>query len=71
MADDVDALIELGCDLYDERRFAEAEKCFHLASDLGSPEGAFDLGNALSAQARWTDAVSAYQLALERGESAA
>lgn len=67
--DDVDELVDLGCDLADADRHAEAEDCFRRARDLGSAVAAFDLGNTLAAQQRWDEAVHAYERAIEGGET--
>ena len=66
---DVDALLDLGCDLFDAGRLKDAETCFRRASNLGSPEGAFDLANTLARQDRYEDAIVAFELALTRGET--
>jgi tetratricopeptide (TPR) repeat protein len=65
--DDVDELVDLGCDLADADRHSDAEGCFRRAASLGSAVAAFDLGNALAAQRRWEEAVPEYQRALEGG----
>ena len=65
---DVDALIDLGCDLADAGRQTDAEWCFRRAADLGDTVASFNLGNALAAQQRWEEAVAAYELALAGGE---
>lgn len=67
-SDDVDALIDLGCDLADAGRQRDAEECFRRAFELGDSMGAFNLGNALAAQQRWPEAVDAYEAALVGGE---
>src|ERR1700712_4147753 len=68
-SEDVDALIDLGCDLADAGRQTDAERCFRRAAELGDTVGAFNLGNALAAQQRWTEAVDAYEVALRGGEA--
>jgi len=68
-SDDVYALIDLGCDLADVGRQADAEWCFRRAADLGDTVGAFNLGNALAAQQRFTEAVDAYEVAVAGGEA--
>ena len=67
-SEDVDALIDLGCDLADAGRQTDAEWCFRRASDMGDTVASFNLGNALAAQQRWEEAVAAYELALAGGE---
>lgn len=66
---DVDDLVDLGCDLADVDRQADAERCFQRASDLGDGVAAFNLGTSLAAQARWVEAAAAYELAISRGEN--
>ena len=56
-SEDVDALIDLGCDLAEAGRQRDAEDCFRRAADLGDPVAWFDLGNALAAQGRGEEAV--------------
>ncbi len=58
-SEDTDALIDLGCDLADAGRHAEAEECFRRAAEAGDTVGSFNLGNALAAQGRWQEAVDA------------
>ncbi len=65
---DPDALIDLGCDLADAGRHADAEGCFRRAADAGDTVASFNLGNALAAQGRWDEAVDAYEVALSAGE---
>ena len=67
-SDDVYALIDLGCDLADVGRQADAEWCFRRAADLGDSVASFNLGNALAAQQRFPEAVEAYEVALAAGE---
>ncbi|MDF8266463.1 tetratricopeptide repeat protein [Luteipulveratus flavus] len=66
---DVGVLLDLGCDLFDAGRIEDAETCFRRASGLGSPEGAFNLGNTLVRQERHEAAIPAFELALARGET--
>jgi tetratricopeptide (TPR) repeat protein len=66
---DAEALNQLGCDLADADRQADAEWCFRRSVELGETWAAFNLGNALSAQGRWGDAVPAYETAIGAGES--
>ncbi|RZU34401.1 tetratricopeptide repeat protein [Blastococcus saxobsidens] len=68
-SDDADALIDLGCDLADAGRQADAEACFRRAFDLGDSVAAYNLGNSLAAQDRWEEAVDAYEIALRGGEA--
>lgn len=67
--DDVEELLDRGCDLSDAGRAVEAERCFRRAASLGSAAGAFNLGNELAAQRRLDEAVVAYAQALEGGET--
>jgi tetratricopeptide (TPR) repeat protein len=67
-SDDVDELIDLGCDLADVNRQQDAECCFRRAADLGDSVGAFNLATSLGAQNRWEEAAAAYELAIARGE---
>ena len=60
-SEDVDALIDLGCDLADAGRQTDAEWCFRRAADMGDTVASFNLGNALAAQQRWEEAVDAYE----------
>ena len=66
---DGDALVDLGCDLADAGRHADAEACFRAAAEAGDTVASFNLGNALAAQGRWTEAVDAYEVALAGGEA--
>jgi tetratricopeptide (TPR) repeat protein len=66
---DADALIDLGCDLADAGRHADAEACFRRAAETGDTVASFNLGNALAAQGRWPEAVDAYEAALAGGEA--
>ena len=66
---DADALIDLGCDLADAGRHADAEACFRRAAETGATVASFNLGNALAAQGRWPEAVDAYEVALAGGEA--
>jgi tetratricopeptide (TPR) repeat protein len=65
---DVDALIDLGCDLADAGRQPDAEWCFRRAAELGDTLASFNLGNSLAAQHRLEEAVAAYEVALAGGE---
>jgi tetratricopeptide (TPR) repeat protein len=65
---DVDELIDLGCDLVDAGRPGAAEWCFRRAADLGDAVAAFNLGNCLAGQRRWTEAVDAYERSIAGGE---
>lgn len=65
---DADVVIELGCDLADAGRHADAERCFRRAAELGHALGWFNLGNSLAARGRVEDAVDAYERALAGGE---
>ena len=66
---DGDALVDLGCDLADAGRHADAEACFRAAAEAGDTVASFNLGNALAAQGRWQEAVDAYEVALAGGEA--
>jgi len=55
--------LELGCELVDARRLGDAESCLRQAMELGSPDGALNLGNCLGERGRWTEAVAAYEVA--------
>ena len=68
---DVEELVSIGCDLADSGEAGGAEYCFRRASDLGDAVAAFNLGNTLAGQKRFGEAVDAYELALERGETGA
>ena len=65
---DADAVIELGCDLADDGRAQDAERCFRRAAELGDPLGWFNLGNSLAARGVVAEAVDAYERALAGGE---
>jgi len=65
---DIDELLDLGCDLADAGRQADAEWCFRRAAELGEPVAWFNLGNALAGQDRPEEAVAAYEAALAGGE---
>lgn len=67
-SDDVDALLELGCELADAGRQEDAEGCFRRAADLGSEVGWFNLGNTLRELGRLHEAVAAYEVAIAAGE---
>jgi tetratricopeptide (TPR) repeat protein len=62
-------LIDLGCDLADAGRPADAERCFRRAAELGDALGFFNLGNTLAARGRPEEAVHAYEVALAGGEA--
>ena len=64
---DTDALIDLGCDLAAMDRQLDAEWCFRRAADLGDGLGSFNLAIALRAQGRGTEAVAAYEAAVDGG----
>lgn len=66
--DDVDMLIELGCDLADAGREVDAERCFRRAAELGDVVAWFNLGNSLGKLGRWDEAIDAYTRAAEAGE---
>jgi tetratricopeptide (TPR) repeat protein len=68
-SDDVDDLVDLGCDLSDVGRQRDAELCFRRAAELGDGVAAFNLGTSLAAQERWVEAAEAYELAIARGQS--
>ncbi len=68
-SDDVDEVIDLGCELAAVDRRDDAERCFRRAARMGSAVGAFNLGNTLATQRRWDEAVVAYEQALAGGES--
>ncbi|GIG41917.1 hypothetical protein [Cellulomonas phragmiteti] len=67
----VGELVDLGCDLAEAGRDADAERCFRVAADLSDAVAAFNLGNTLVALERPDEAVVAYRCAVERGETAA
>jgi tetratricopeptide (TPR) repeat protein len=66
-SDDLDALLDLGCDLADADRQEEAEVCFRRAAELGSVEALFNLGNTLHKLGRLTEALAAHQAATSAG----
>ena len=66
---DVDALIDLGCDLADAGRHADAEEVFRRAARDGDPVALFDLGNELVAQGRGVEAVQPFERAVAGGET--
>ncbi|GAA1754926.1 tetratricopeptide repeat protein [Luedemannella helvata] len=70
-SEDIDELIDLGCDLADARRLSDAERCFRRAASLGSAVAEFNLGNTLADSGRPAEAVAAYERALAGGEAAA
>ena len=63
---DTDALIGAGCDLAAVDRQLDAAWCFRRAADLGDGLG-FNLAIALRAQGRGTEAVAAYEAAVDGG----
>ncbi|MCW2637265.1 MAG: yrrB [Blastococcus sp.] len=67
-SDDVDELLDLGCDFADAGRQDAAEWCFRRAADLGDPVASFNLGNCLAGQRRWPEAVTAYEQSIAGGE---
>jgi tetratricopeptide (TPR) repeat protein len=67
--EDVDGLVELGCDLADAGRQEDAEGWFRRAAELGSAVALFDLGNTLQEVGRPSEAVAAYQAAIAAGET--
>ena len=68
-SNDLDALLELGCDLSEAGRHRDAEQCFRHAAGRGDPVSSFNLGNELSAQDRWAEAVEPYERAIAGGET--
>lgn len=68
-ADDTDALVDVGCDLADAGRQADALRCFERAVALGEDWVWFNVGNTLRELDRPLDAVSAYERALGAGET--
>src|SRR5436305_11144608 len=69
-SDDAGALIDLGCDLAEVGRHADAEWCFRRATGLDDMP-AFELGTALLARQRWDGASAAFELALADGDGTA
>ncbi|HEV7870438.1 MAG TPA: tetratricopeptide repeat protein [Modestobacter sp.] len=67
-AQDVDALINRGCELAELGDHEQAVTVFRRAADQGSAVALFDLGNSLSALGRWDEAIEAHQQAAEAGE---
>jgi hypothetical protein len=65
--EDPERLVQLGCELAEADRQVDAEFCFRRAVELGETWVSFNLGNALAAQQRWTEAVSAYEEAAADG----
>jgi tetratricopeptide (TPR) repeat protein len=65
---DVEALVDLGCDLSDAGRHVDAERCFARAVDLGKESMCLNLGNALYDQGRYDDAAEAFARAALAGD---
>jgi len=63
------ALVELGCDLADADRPADAEHCFRRALELGASWVWLNLGHALTSQHRLEEAATAYRQAADVGEA--
>lgn len=61
--DDLDALLDLECDLADAGRQEDAERCFRRASEYGSALALFILGKSLRELGRPLEAVAAYEAA--------
>jgi tetratricopeptide (TPR) repeat protein len=68
-SEDIDELVDLGCDLADAQRLSDAERCFRRAASLGSAVAEFNLGNTLADLGRPAEAVAAYERALAGGET--
>jgi tetratricopeptide (TPR) repeat protein len=68
-ATDADTLIDLGCDLAEAGRHADAEGCFRRAVALGEEWVDFNVGNELMAQHRLTEALDAYHRAIAAGDT--
>jgi tetratricopeptide (TPR) repeat protein len=66
--EDVDALIDRGCDLAELGDHEQAVRLFRRAAAGGDRIALFDLGNSLSALGRWDEAISALQRAADAGE---
>ncbi|WP_380171817.1 tetratricopeptide repeat protein [Kineococcus sp. DHX-1] len=66
---DVDALIDVGCDLADLDRQDEALACFERAVALGEESMWFNVGNTLRELDRPLEAVDAYQRAVAAGQT--
>lgn len=64
-----DLAVEVGCDLADAGRHADAEACFRHAVALGEKWVYFNLGNELAEQGRSVEAVEAYRMAVDAGET--
>ena len=71
VGEDVDALIDRGCDLADLGDHARAVGYFRRAAASGDPVALFDLGNSLAALGRWEQAVVVLRQAADAGELAA
>jgi tetratricopeptide (TPR) repeat protein len=69
--DDVVELVDVGCDLADVDRHAEALVCFERAVALGDALSWFNVGNTLRDLDRAEEAVDAYEHAVAAGEPAA
>lgn len=68
---DAEALTDLGHDLAEADRPADAESCWRRASENGSVRASFNLGNCLAGQQRWLESMSAFKLAIARGDTEA
>jgi tetratricopeptide (TPR) repeat protein len=66
---DVDALVEVGCDLADEGRQADALTCFQRAVALGADWVWFNVGNTLRELGHAAEAAEAYRRAADAGET--
>jgi len=67
--EDIDALVDVGCDLADVDRQAEALVCFQRAVALGGDWVWFNVGNTLRQLDRPLEAINAYEKALAAGET--
>ncbi|MFC6152948.1 tetratricopeptide repeat protein [Nocardioides yefusunii] len=61
--------MDIGCDLADRGDVEGAQHYFERASALGDAAAAFNLGNCLAEQGLSGEAVAAYDLAIEPGET--
>lgn len=66
---DVDALVDVGCDLAEADRQEQALTCFQRAVQLGQDWVWFNVANTLRELHRPLEAVDAYEQALAAGES--
>ncbi|MBC7678987.1 MAG: hypothetical protein H7233_08360 [Pseudorhodobacter sp.] len=66
--EDVDALVELGCEVADDSRHPEDEVCFCRSAGLGAVMAMFDLGNALRELGCTGEEGTAYRSAVAAGE---